>query len=218
MMLPLSFPSDVSNDCDMTPPPLPSFANSLDETRREAFRILARAVADRRAPMHTPTVATLGLDGRPRARVVVLRAFDVTARSLRFHTDWRSEKFDELQSDPRIAFTFYDAALKVQIRVEGEATLHHGDVVADKAWQDSQAMSRHCYATMPAPGSVVDEGNAFHVPVGRELTDDGKPHFVAVVTHINRLEWLWLGSDGHRRARFIWRAGEDEPQAEWQVP
>lgn len=202
----------------MTPPPLPSFANSLDATHREAFRILARAVADRRAPMHTPTVSTLGLDGRPRARVVVLRGFDASARTLRFHTDVRSEKFHELSADPRIAMLFYDVALKVQIRIEGVASLHHGDAVADKAWQESQAMSRHCYATTPAPGSAIVEGHAFHVPVGRELTDDGKPHFVAVVIKFDRLEWLWLGSDGHRRARFIWRAGENEPQSEWLVP
>lgn len=196
-----------------------SFAHdTLVESCSECFRLLARAVADRRAPMHTPSVASLGLDGRPRARVVVLRGFDASARTLRFHTDVRSEKFHELSADPRIAVLFYDAALKVQIRVEGRATLHHDDAVADQAWQDSQAMSRHCYATTPAPGSAIEEGGAFHVPKGRELTDDGKPHFVAVVTHFDRLEWLWLGSDGHRRARFIWRAGEAEPQAEWQVP
>ena len=79
-------------------------------------------------------------------------------------------------------------------------------------------MSRHCYATTPAPGSAIDEGYAFHVPIGRELTDDGKPHFVAVVTTFDCLEWLWLGSDGHRRARFIWRAGASDPQSEWLVP
>lgn len=202
----------------MTSPSLPSFANSLDETRAEAFRALARAVADRRAPMHTPVVATLGLDGRPRARVVVLRAFDATERTLRFHTDIRSEKYHELKSDPRIALTFYDAGTKLQLRVEGIASLHHGDAIADKAWQDSQAMSRHCYATLPAPGSVIGEGRAFDLPVGRELTDDGKPHFVAVVTRFHTLEWLWLGSDGHRRARFSWRAEEHEPKAEWLVP
>lgn len=191
---------------------------TLSQSKDDCMRLLSRAVADRRAPMHTPSVATLGLDGRPRARVVVLRAFDASARALRFHTDVRSEKFHEVSADPRIALLFYDASLKVQLRVEGEATLHHGDALAEKAWQDSQAMSRHCYATMPAPGSAIEEGSAFHVPIGRELTDDGKPHFVAVVTHFNRLEWLWLGSDGHRRARFEWRANAIEPFAEWLVP
>jgi pyridoxamine 5'-phosphate oxidase len=196
-----------------------SFADqSLAESRSECMRLLARAVADRRAPMHTPSVATLGLDGRPRARVVVLRAFDAAARILRFHTDRRSEKFHELTTDPRIAILFYDAALKVQIRLEGHATLHHDDAVAEQAWQQSQSMSRHCYATTPDPGSVIVEAGAFQIPKGRILSDDGKPNFVAVATEFNRLEWLWLGSDGHRRARFEWRAGEYEPQAEWLVP
>lgn len=190
----------------------------LDQSRSDCFHLLARAVADRRAPMHTPTVATIGCDGRPRARVVVLRAFDAAVRTLRFHTDVRSEKYRELQADPRIALTFYDAGAKLQLRIEGEAVLHHGDDIADKAWQESQAMSRHCYATMPAPGSVIGEGGAFELPMGRDLTDEGKPHFVAVVTRFHSLEWLWLGSDGHRRARFMWRTSETEPQSEWLVP
>lgn len=196
-----------------------SFADqSLAESRAECMRLFARAAADRRAPMHTPSVATLGLDGRPRARVVVLRAFDAAGRTLRFHTDRRSEKFHELVADPRIAILFYDVGLKVQIRVEGYATLHHGDEVADMAWQQSQSMSRHCYATTPDPGAVILEAGAFQIPKGRILSDDGKPNFVAVVTQFDRLEWLWLGSDGHRRARYIWRAEEAEPSSEWLVP
>jgi hypothetical protein len=56
------------------------------------------------------------------------------------------------------------------------------------------------------------------LPIGRELTDEGRPHFSAVVIHFNRLEWLWLGSQGHRRAQFEWRAGASEPDAKWLVP
>ena len=63
--------------------------------------------------MHTPSVATLGLDGRPRIRTVVLRDFDEGAGTLRFHTDRRSEKVSELARDPRIGVHFYDEAAKV---------------------------------------------------------------------------------------------------------
>jgi hypothetical protein len=202
----------------MTPPLYPDFAGSLDETLREAIRLLTRAVADRRSSLHTPTVATIGLDGRPRSRIVVLRGFDSRERTVRFHTDIRSEKVREMSSDPRIAVLFYDPVTKVQIRIEGQAQLHHGDAIAEKAWQNSQAMSRHCYATKPAPGSAIPDGSAFDVPKGRELTDDGKSNFVAVVIRFDRLEWLWLGSDGHRRALFSWPVWQGEPHAEWLVP
>ena len=42
-----------------------------------ALRLLARGAADRRAAFHTPTLSTVGLDGRPRARTVVMRGLDV---------------------------------------------------------------------------------------------------------------------------------------------
>jgi pyridoxamine 5'-phosphate oxidase len=199
-------------------PPLPAFANSLEETRAEAFRTLGRAVADRRSAMHTPSVATLGLDGSPRSRVVVLRHFDGGERSLRFHTDIRSEKYEELQRDARISALFYDAGEKIQLRLSGHASLHVSDEVANQAWASSQAMSRHCYVTEPAPGSIIDEGHAFTLPKGRMLTDEGRPHFAAVVIHFNRLEWLWLGSEGHRRSMFEWQEKSDAPIMHWLVP
>jgi len=55
---------------------------TLDEIRADAFRLIARGVADRRSPFRTPTLATVGVDGRPRLRTVVLRAFDAAARRI----------------------------------------------------------------------------------------------------------------------------------------
>ncbi|NBR79124.1 MAG: pyridoxamine 5'-phosphate oxidase, partial [Alphaproteobacteria bacterium] len=60
--------------------------------------MLERGAADRRSAFHTPTVATIGLDGRPRLRTIVLRACDTANRSLRFHTDARSDKINELRA------------------------------------------------------------------------------------------------------------------------
>jgi pyridoxamine 5'-phosphate oxidase len=72
--------------------PIPSFYNDLGETRTQAWALLARGVADRRSPFHAPTVASLGLDGRPRARVVILRDCDGAAATLRFNTDRRTTR------------------------------------------------------------------------------------------------------------------------------
>jgi pyridoxamine 5'-phosphate oxidase len=196
----------------------PPFADTLILTLEAAFGFLKDAVESRRSPMHTPSVATIGLDGQPRTRIVVLRGFDGSARTVRFHTDQRSEKFLELSADPRLSMLFYDPAVKAQIRLEGQVKLHRDDGIAEDAWQASQAMSRHCYATEPASGSVIETGGAFIVPKGRELSDDGKPNFVAVVLHFNRLEWLWLGADGHRRALFDWLKDDREPRMRWLAP
>jgi pyridoxamine 5'-phosphate oxidase len=189
--------------------PIPSFYNDLAETRTQAWALLARGVADRRSPFHAPTVASLGLDGRPRARVLILRGCDVAAGTLRFNTDRRTEKFAELGRDPRVSLTGYDAGAKIQIRVEGLASLHTDDVVADAAWQASRQFSRICYGTAPAPGTLLGEGGDFALPSEDAEITAGRANFSTVVITVQTLEWLYLAHAGHRRARFDVAAGDD---------
>ena len=178
----------------------------------EAFRLLADAVPDRRSPFHTPTIASLDDAGAPSLRTVVLRGFDADARRLRFHTDRRSDKARGIARDPRVMMHFYDAALHVQMRVAGRATLHLDDAVADAAWEGSQRSSRMCYAAPEASGAIVQAP-----PAAPKDTEIGRPHFAAVVIGFHRLEWLWLAAAGHQRARFIWdEAGN--LTADWIAP
>jgi hypothetical protein len=170
--------------------------------------------SDRRSAFHTPTIATIGVDGRPRLRTVVLRAVDAAARSLRFHTDRRSEKITELAREPRTAAHFYDPAAKIQVRVEGTAQVHGGDEVALGAWQSSQRMSRICYGTAPGPGTRIPTGDGFTLPSAAPEIDAGQENFVAVVVRALRVEWLYLDHLGHRRAIF----DETDGTRSWLAP
>lgn len=198
---------------DTLPPrPRPAFADDLDAALAEAFRLLARGVADRRSPFHTPCLGTVGADGAPRLRTVVLRGFDPAARVLRIHTDRRSPKAAEMQAEPRVMLHAYDPAARVQLRLAGRATLHADDAVADAAWAASRPASRLCYAAPAAPGTPC----AAPLPAPREEAG-GRAHFLAVGIAFDWLEWLWLCAEGHRRARFTWDAAGHR-QASWLVP
>jgi len=63
------------------------------------------------------TLATASADGRPSARVVLLRGFD--ARGFCFFTNYDSRKGRELAANPHAAVTFHWAALERQVRIEG---------------------------------------------------------------------------------------------------
>jgi pyridoxamine 5'-phosphate oxidase len=65
-------------------------------------------------------LATASADGRPSARVVLLRGLD--ARGLVFFTNRTSRKGEELQQNPRAALVFHWWELGRQVRVEGTAT------------------------------------------------------------------------------------------------
>ena len=87
----------------------------------EEFRALfAQAQAVDRSRLPDPTamsLATVGADGAPDVRIVLLKGVD--ERGFVFYTNLRSRKGRELAAVPRAALCFYWPALDVQIRVEG---------------------------------------------------------------------------------------------------
>jgi pyridoxamine 5'-phosphate oxidase len=66
------------------------------------------------------TLATVGADGRPSARIVLLKGFD--ERGFVFYTNYESRKGRELAGQPYAALIFYWAELERQIRIEGDVT------------------------------------------------------------------------------------------------
>ncbi|MBN8535334.1 MAG: pyridoxamine 5'-phosphate oxidase family protein [Rhizobiales bacterium] len=199
--------------------PLPDWYDDLSGSLNAAWGAMTRGALDRRSAFHHPVIATIGPDGWPRQRVMILRAVDPEMRSLRFHTDIRSEKARDIAAEPRVSVLAYDPASKIQLRLNGQATLHHADHIADAAWQGSQRMSRACYGTMPGPGSVIGQGSAFSLPDTSDETalETGRANFVAMLVRVERLEWLYLAYEGHRRAQFEWNA-DGKVSARWLAP
>lgn len=198
------------------PPAQPGFYDDLDATLVEAWRLLARGARDRRSAFHTPVLATLRADGRPTARTVVLRAADPDRRTLRFHTDRRSRKSAEIAADPRVSMHFYDAAAKVQLCVDGRASIHAEDEVADAAWRDTRPMSRLCYRVEPGPGTEIDKPNVLSQESPGADGEAGRENFCAVTIAVESIEWLYLAAEGHRRAQFRWE--QRILSANWLVP
>lgn len=67
------------------------------------------------------SLATVGADGSPSARLVSLKRLD--ERGLVFTTALWSRKVVELRENPRVAATFYWQSLGRQVRVEGRAEI-----------------------------------------------------------------------------------------------
>ena len=63
------------------------------------------------------TLATATPDGRPSARMVLLRGFD--ERGFCFYTNYESRKGGELAANPRAALVFWWGELERQVRIEG---------------------------------------------------------------------------------------------------
>ena len=104
---------------------------------------------------HAMTLATATPDGRPSARMVLLRGFD--ERGVCFYTPSESRKAAELAANPRAALVFWWGELERQVRIEGR--------VAPTSRSDSEAYfhSRPSGSQLSAaasPQSRVIDGRA----------------------------------------------------------
>lgn len=84
--------------------------------------LLAEARAVDRAVLPEPTamaLATVGDDGQPSVRIVLLK--EVDERGFVFYTNFESRKGRELLAHPRAALCFHWQPLERQVRIEGRA-------------------------------------------------------------------------------------------------
>jgi len=81
------------------------------------------AATQSRSPFTMMQVATIGMDGAPKVRTIVLRQVDEVRSTVSFVTDLRSLKIAEIRRDPRVSLVGYDPQGGIQIRLEGRAII-----------------------------------------------------------------------------------------------
>ena len=80
------------------------------------------------ADLHEPNamiLATATTDGKPSARTVLLKGYDV--RGFVFYTNYDGRKAKEIETNPTCAILFYWGELERQVRIEGRATRLSGE-------------------------------------------------------------------------------------------
>lgn len=183
--------------------------DDLDKAFSAVWRMLGEGASDRRRVFHTPALVSVGLDGWPKARTVVLRSVDRENATLRCHTDLRSPKVAELEGNPRVGVLVYDPGQKLQVRLQGTATIDTSGEVADGAWASSTLWARRCYAAPLAPGTQTDApfSNLTEALVARQPTEeeaeDGRGNFATITVEVIRIDWLYLLATGHSRALHV---------------
>ena len=80
-------------------------------------RWFAEAVRARLPEPNAMTLATVGPDGRPSTRIVLMKDFD--AAGLVFYTNYNSRKGRELAANPHAALQFHWVELERVVRIEG---------------------------------------------------------------------------------------------------
>ena len=94
------------NESDVAADPIAQFKRWFDE-----------AVTAKLPEPNAMTLATVGADGQPSARIVLLKGMD--EKGFTFFTNYDSRKGLDLAANPRAALLFHWVQLERQVRVEG---------------------------------------------------------------------------------------------------
>lgn len=177
------------------------------EIRQRIWMELQRATQDRHSEWRTPVLATLGPQGAPDARTVVLRHADAKLSHLHIYTDSRSPKVAALADQPSAMLVFWSKRLSWQLRVRAHMSVQTAGPQVDAVWDRvSQSAAAGDYLSAAAPGDALPGEQA-------PPADPGQPHHLAIlVAQVQEIDWLELARSGHRRALL----GADT--WEWRVP
>ena len=90
---------------------------SAAEPMQQFERWLAEAIAAQVPEPNAMTLATVGADGRPSTRIVLIKGLD--ARGIVWYTNYQSRKGRELAAHPLAALQFHWVELERVVRIEG---------------------------------------------------------------------------------------------------
>ncbi|MDN7489930.1 pyridoxamine 5'-phosphate oxidase [Burkholderia sp. AU31652] len=129
-------------------------------------RWFKEALAAKLPEPNTMTLATVGADGRPSARIVLIKGVD--ERGFVFFTNYESRKGRDLAAHPEAALLFYWIELERQVRIEGRiektsaeesdryfASRPLGSRIG--AWASQQSAAIDSRATLEAQEKAVSE-------------------------------------------------------------
>ena len=123
---------------------LPIEYSKIEDTLISAEKILINAVDDAKSLFHTPVVSSIK-NNQITSRVMVLREFDLEGRKMRFHTDYRASKIHHYEEDSSATVIGYDPEIKIQIKLQGNMSIHYDDETTKLAWDNSAPRSKKCY-------------------------------------------------------------------------
>ena len=158
----------------------------------DAKKQLAGAIVHKKHPFRYFTLTTVGKEGSPHSRTVVLRGVESDPFTIKVYTDTRSAKVQQLIQDPRAALLFYDSSQLLQLSIKAQL-LSATD--AESTFAAMTEPMKKDYSSTLAPGTPIEGPD-------QVTYNFNQGYFTILTFEVISLEYLKLKRPNHLRIRF----------------
>ena len=179
-------------------PPVGQAKNSNEALLHRSWDALCEAVGNPDHAWNRVVVGSTSEEGSE-IRTAILRRACFESRRLWIHTDSRSPKVGQWQTDPRSAWLFYDHATRTQLIVKGLVRIIRSGGDWQRDWDETPSGSRINYQGLQEPGRPLNPGEEVQ-PLSQT---SGQENFAVIELTIRSIDRLQLDRRGNRRIRYV---------------
>jgi pyridoxamine 5'-phosphate oxidase len=180
-------------------------ASCADDPLRQFQSWLEQAIAAQLPEPNAMTLATVGADGRPSTRIVLIKGVD--ERGLVWYTNYESRKGRELAAHPHAALQFHWVELERVVRIEGrveKTSAEESDAYFASRPLDSRIGAWASPQSQPIASRSVLVANAAKAAARHGLHPPRPPHWGGYRLLPDRWEF-WQGRRSRLHDRLCYR-------------
>jgi pyridoxamine 5'-phosphate oxidase len=185
-------------------------SSSAAEPWRQFSDWLDQAIAAKLPEPNAMTLATVGADGRPSTRIVLIKGFD--ARGIVWYTNYESRKGRELAGNPHAALQFHWVELERVVRIEGtveKVSAEESDAYFRSRPLDSRLGAWASPQSQAIASRAVLVANAAKAAAQHGLNPPRPPHWGGYRLLADRWEF-WQGRKSRLHDRLSYRFVEGQ--------